>query len=243
MKKKIFLFILINFLGFQLVYSQNTMTNTTKDALNNLYGSQKISANSVLYGIPTPPSEIVGDFFYDSTFVPAKVVLVGDKTVYETFARLDLKNKILEIREVGGNRWIENNKISFFTLNTKNTLEPTLFFNVKNFLNEEEDKTGFFEVLQDGKGLVLQHTKISVRKPTYNQALGTGDLNAKVMRENDFFYAIDGKTKKISNSKKSMLAIFGDKKADIAKFISQNEVDLKSRVGLTKLFNYYESLK
>jgi hypothetical protein len=97
MKKKISLFILINFLGFQLVHSQNTMTNTTKDALNNLSGSQKINANSVLYGIPTPPSEIVGDFFYDSTFVPAKVVLVGDKTVYETFARLDLKNKILEI--------------------------------------------------------------------------------------------------------------------------------------------------
>ena len=243
MKKKISLVILLSCCFVQMVFSQSTMTNTTKDALNNLSGSQKISANSVLYGIPTPPSEIVGDFFYDSTFVPAKVVLVGDKTVYETFARLDMKNKVLEIREIGGNRWIENNKISFFTLMKKNTFEPTLFFNVKNFINEDEDKTGFFEVLQDGKGLVLQHTKVSVRKPTYNAALGTGDLNAKVMRENEYYYASEGKAKRISNTKKSMIAIFGDKKDAVAKFISQNEVDLKSRNGLAKLFNYYESVK
>jgi hypothetical protein len=243
MKKKISFIILIFCFSFRMIFSQTTMTNTTKDALNNLSGSQKISANSVLYGVPTPPSEIVGDFFYDSTFVPAKVVLVGDKTVYETFARLDMKNKVLEIKEIGGNRWIENNKISFFTLNMKNTLEPVLFFNVKNFIVDDDDKTGFFEVLQDGKGLILQHTKVSVRKPTYNPALGTGDLNAKVMRENEYYYAIDGKAKKISNSKKSMIAIFGDKKDDIAKFISQNDLDLKTKNGLSKLFNYYESVK
>lgn len=243
MKNKIALFILINFFGFQMVFGQNSMTNTTRDALNNLSGSQKINPNSVLYGIPTPPSEIVGDFFYDSTFVPTKVVLVGDKTVYETFARLDMKNKVLEIREVGGNKWIENNKISFFTLKTNYSIEPILFFNVKNFITEDEDKTGFFEVLQDGKGLLLQHTKINVRKPTYNPALGTGDLNSKVMRENEYFYAIEGKAMKISNSKKSMIAIFGDKKDDVTKFISKNELDLKTRNGLSKLFNYYESFK
>jgi hypothetical protein len=49
---------------------------------------------------------VIGDFFYDSTFVESKVVLVGDKTVYETFARLDLKNDVLEIRSIGGNRWV-----------------------------------------------------------------------------------------------------------------------------------------
>ena len=150
---------------------------------------------------------------------------------------------MLEIREIGGNRWIENNKISFFTLSMNNTLEPTLFFNIKNFINEDEDKTGFFEVLQDGKGLLLQHTKVSVRKPTYNTALGTGDLNSKVMRENEYYYAFDGKAKRISNSKKSMIAIFGDKKDAVTKFISQNDVDLKTRSGLSKLFNYYESVK
>ena len=243
MNKKISLFILLNCLGLPMVFSQNSMTNTTKDALNNLSGSQKISANSVLYGVPTAPSEVIGDFFYDSTFVVSKVVLVGDKTVYETFARLDLKNDVLEIRSVGGNRWIDGNKISFFTFDQKNTLNTTLFFNVKNFICDEEKKNGFFEVLQEGKGLLMQYTKLSVRKPTYNAALGTGDLDSKVIKETEFFYAIDGKAKRISNSKKSMIAIFGDKKDDIAKFISQNEVDLKSRTGLAKLFNYYESVK
>ncbi len=243
MNNKISLFILLNCSVLQMAFSQNTMTNTTKDALNNLSGSQKINANSVMYGVPTAPSQVIGDFFYDSTFVESKVVLVGDKTVYETFARLDLKNDVLEIRSVGGNRWIDGNKISFFTLNQKNTVSPTLFFNVKNFICEEEKKNGFFEVLQEGKGLVLQYTKLSVRKPTYVPALGTGDLNYKILREIEYFYAIDGKAKKISNSKKSMIAIFGDKKDDVAKFISQNELDLKSRNGLSKLFNYYESVK
>lgn len=243
MNNKISLFILLNFMCSQIVFSQRTMTNTTKDALNNLSGSQKINPHSVLYGVPTAPSEMIGDFYYDSTFVESKVVLVGDKTVYETFARLDLKNDVLEIRSVGGNRWVDGNKISFFTLNQTNTLNPTLFFNVKNFILDDEKKNGFFEVLQDGKGLLMQYNKLSVRKPTYIPALGTGDLNSTVVRETEYFYAVDGKARKISNSKKSMISIFGDKKDDIAKFISQNEVDLKSRNGLSKLFTYYESVK
>ncbi len=243
MNMKIFLLILFNWISCQMVFSQNTMTNTTKDALNNLSGSQRINPHSVLYGVPNAPSEMIGDFFYDSTFVEAKVVLVGDKTVYETFARLDLKNDVLEIRSVGGNRWVEGNKISFFTLNQKNMLNPTLFFNVKNFICDEEKKNGFFEVLQEGKGLLMQYNKLSVRKPTYVPALGTGDLNYKVVRETEYFYAIDGKAKKISNTKKSLIAIFGDKKDDIAKFISQNDVDLKSKSGLSKLIDYYESVK
>lgn len=240
---KIATLILINCSLLQVAFCQSAMTNTTKDALNNLSGSQKINPNSVMYGVPTAPSEIIGDFFYDSTFVESKVVLVGDKTVYETFARFDIKNDVLEIRSFGGNRWVEGNKISFFTLNQKNTLNPTLFLNVKNFICDEAKKSGFFEVLQEGKGLILQYTKLNVRKPTYVPALGTGDLNSKVIREVEYFYATEGKAKKISSSKKSMIAIFGDKKDEMAKFISQNELDLKSRNGLSKLFNYYESVK
>jgi len=243
MNSKILLFILLNCTVLQMTFSQSGMNNTTKDALNNLSGSQKINANSVIYGVPTAPSEVIGDFFYDSTFVESKVVLVGDKTVYETFGRFDIKNDVLEIRSFGGNRWVDGNKISFFTLKQKNTLNPTLFINVKNFICDEAKKNGFFEVLQEGKGLFLQYTKLTIRKPTYVPALGTGDLNSKVIREVEYFYAMDSKATKISNSKKSMIAIFGDKKDDVAKFISQNDLDLKSKYGLIKLFNYYESLK
>jgi hypothetical protein len=240
---KIAALFLINCTVLHTAFCQSAMTNTTKDALNNLSGSQKINPNSVMYGVPTAPSEIIGDFFHDSTFAESKVVLVGDKTVYETFARFDIKNDVLEIRSIGGNRWVDGNKISFFTLNQQNTLNPTLFLNVKNFICDEAKKNGFFEVLQEGKGLILQYTKLTVRKPTYVPALGTGDLNSKVIRAVEYFYATEGKATKISNSKKSMIAIFGDKKDDMAKFISQNELDLKSRNDLSKLFNYYESVK
>lgn len=241
-KNLLFPIVLIAFFA-QISIGQNAMTNTTKDALNNLSGSQKISANSVMYGIPTPPSELMGDFFYDSTFVASKIVLVGDKQVYESMARVDFKNDVLEIKSPEGNRWVDGAKISFFTLAMKNSPNPVLFMNVRSFSLGSEKVNGFFEVLQEGKVILLQHTKISIRKPTYSAALGTGDINSKVIKISEYYCAIDGKIQKVNTSKKGIMELFGDKKEEIAKFISSNDVDLKSRGGLSNLFNYYNTIK
>jgi hypothetical protein len=244
MKKNLLFPILLMVVFVQISFGQQTaMTNTTKDALNNLSGSQKITANSVLYGVPTPPSELVGDFFYDSTFVDSKIALVGDKQVYESTARFDIKNDVVEIKTKDGNRWVDGSKISFFTLATKTSPNPVLFMNVKNFKSGEEKLSGFFEVLQDGKVLLFQHTKVKIRKPTYSPALGTGDLNSKVIKESEYYCAVDGKIQKVTTSKKGIMALFGDKKDEISKFLSTNDVDLKSRGGLANLFNYYNTIK
>ncbi len=237
------LFISIFLLFAQMSFSQTApMMETTRDAINR---GTKISANAsqTLYGIPRTDGKVEGDNYLDTTFVNCSILLFNDAKPYDNvMARFDVRNNVLEIFTPTGIRLVDGIRVKFFTLITPLKTDGTIFMNAYNFRENSDNLKGFFELVADGKASLLIYHKAWVKKASYNEALGVGDINTKIIKEQTFYLAKVDEAKKIGSSKKNLIEAMNDHRPEIEKFLKDGDYSLKSKADLVTILNYYNGL-
>jgi hypothetical protein len=228
--------------------SGNEMSNVTRDMIN--LGGMRVptNANVGLFGIKGPKGALVGDPYLDSAWHTGSIKLFqkigppgreGD-SIANVPLRLDLYSNEVEVqinntKEI---RAVSGNQVRFFTIEGA---ERRVFMSTRQF-RSEDNLQGFVELITGGRISLVEYSKLNIIKPSYNEALGTGTKDTKITKSSQF-YAVKGNTLfSIGSSKKKLLEAMGDRADDVEKFIKSNDISLKSRVDMAKVFTYYNSL-
>jgi hypothetical protein len=250
MNKKLSILIFMGLLSLSSLAQStgNELSNVTRDMIN--LGGMRIPANGngTLFGIKGPRGNIVGDPYLDSTWHVGSIKLFqkigppgreGD-SIANVPLRLDLHANELEVKITNSNeiRAVSGQQVRFFTIEGN---ERRVFMSTRQF-RSEDNLSGFVELVASGRLSLVEYGKLNIIKPSYNEALGTGTKDTKITKSLQY-YVVKGNTLfHIGTSKKKLLETMGDRTDDVEKFIKTNDLSLKSRADLSKIFAYYNSL-
>jgi hypothetical protein len=204
-----------------------------------------MTPSDLVYGIPMPEKELIGDGYLSLKWNPGSLSLYGTEKLVEGYPlRLDLLKNELELRTKSGIKVIDSKKINSFVWMDSLTKIPEYFVNAKDYKSEEGIPfIGFFRIIVDGRMPLFKLTEAYIKKSNYNAALDVGSRDDKIIKKDHFYYAIDGVAYDVPGSKKKFVTIFKEKKPEIEKFIRVNELVLNNQAHLARIFEYYNSLQ
>ncbi len=226
------------------------MMQNTKDALNlsGLRVGQHTS--TMLYGFDTRTTEVLGTYYLDQDWTLATVrfyprTISTPKGTVKLDSLTDIQIKIIlfgnevEFNTPEGTKIISGTLIKGFTLQKSNQT-PKTYINTLEFVdNYDKTKPSFFEILVDGKLKLLEYTKINIQKPDYVEAFNTGSKDIKITKKKELFITQGNEVLKLKPTKKTILALMADKKIEVEAFIKQNNLFVKDRADLLKVFSFY----
>jgi hypothetical protein len=214
-------------------------------ATNVLNDISHISPNELLYGIPLPPKNLVGDAYLNSNWQSSNILLFTKETLLEGYrTRYDLLKDELEVDSKSGIKVLEGKRIKSFVWLDSVTRKPAYFINASQYKDDDNTKmSGFFSVEADGKLPLFKRTTAYIKKADYNVQFNVGSRDDKVIKKEELFYAKDNLVYEVPKSKKKLLPIFGDRREEVEQFIKSNSIDVSDEGNLKRIFTYYNSLQ
>jgi|GEM_PF-1344753 hypothetical protein len=229
--------------------AQNQMLNATRDQINT--NGLVIPATGTLWGVASSDNgTVVGQTYLDTAWAKGELKLfqsvqpIGGKPV-DTLSGLALRYNVyyneIEIlmnsfRDV---RALQGKTIKSFSLEQagkKSTFVSTQLYQA------DKPPVGFYEIVSPGKLALAVLNKTFLRKPTYNAAFEVGDKDAKITLMEDFYVLNGTKAKKFNPSKKTLLKLMEDQSEEVTQFLKINDLDLKDRTNLQRVFELYNGL-
>lgn len=212
-------------------------------AVESLSDAAAIGRNEVIYGVPAPPGKVIGDTYLSTMWRKSAIQLYKDDRIIEGYdTRYDIHADALDVKTTAGVKMLEGRRIRSFSWRDSSRIEPVFFVNAQDFKLEGTPMTGFFEVMADGRAPLLKRTVLQIKKANYNVSFDVGSRDDKILKRADYYMATGNDVVEVGTSKKKMLPLFGDKAAEVEKFIDDNSLSLKKEGDLVKLFEYYNSL-
>ena len=199
---------------------------------------------NMFYGIPPEPKEVVGNFYLDTQWNLASILLYRDQQVLEGFrVRYNINSNQFELMEP------ENNLVSTMPgLRVQNIVwmdssykVPRYFVNGMDFRDEGVPISGFFEVLVEGEIPLMRRTLAIFKESNYNTALMVGSRDDRIIKRNVYYYLKGKDLYPIPKKRKDIFQIFGDQAADMEAFAEKNSMDFKEKSTIFQLFTYYNS--
>ncbi|GAB3171716.1 hypothetical protein GCM10027291_25330 [Telluribacter humicola] len=224
------------------------MSNTTKDWISS--NGMSLHPAGVIWAVASSSKgEVLGETYHDSVWAKGNIKFyksiqpVGGEPVDSILGLALRYNVHFNELEVMLNSYkdiksIEGARIKNFSLEKDG--RSVLFVNTQEFKSEKPTK-GFYEVLVPGKVQLLHNQRTTVRKPTYNAALDVGDKNERIALNSDYYVLRGGTINKLNLNKKGLLQAMGDQSEEMSSFLKANELDLKNRADLIRVFEYYNS--
>jgi len=241
-KHCLYCLILVSLLAINNSFAQTLLPDTTlyRSAQNNLVqlyidsvkenlrlyngteftAAYRSSAGHPFFDYPGPQK---GDIFYDGIYYPG-VRLSYDLTRDEIIFVTPTNN--LNIKLI-------SEKVNWFSLETHLFMYVREDSNTVNFPGN-----GFYELPYDGIYSVLIKRKKNLYQSSREETVSKFvQLTDYYVRKNDTYYAID--------SKRSLLAVCKDKKAEVSKYMQKEKLNFKTDAGNTiiKVIDYYTQLK
>jgi hypothetical protein len=235
---------------FFRISAQNTMMQNTKDVLNT--GGVKIGqhTSTMLYGFDTRTTEVLGSYYLDPDWALATVKfypktistpkgIVKLDSLTDVLIMVILYGNDIEFNTPDGIKVISGTLVKGFSLIKPNQL-PKKYISTLEFVdNYDKTKPSFFEILVDGKTKLLEYTKITIQKPDYVEAFNVGSKDIKIVKEKQLFINKGNEVLKFSSNKKELFELMADKKAAVEVFIKENDLSIKDRSDLLKIFSFY----
>ncbi|MBN1339695.1 MAG: hypothetical protein JXA03_10250 [Bacteroidales bacterium] len=110
----------------------------------------------------------------------------------------------------------------------------------KNYLT-----SGYFEVLTDGKCQLLLRREVNIEVHSFVPYYGGGggDGSSYFARYEKLYYRMEsGPATHLRKSRRNLLRIMGDKKAEMSEFIRREKINFGSYVDLVKVFDFYNKI-
>ncbi len=236
------------------VSAQNTMMQNTKDALNQDGIKIGQHTSTMLYGFDTRSTEVLGSYYLDTDWNVATVrfypkTISTPKGTVKLDSLMDIQIRVIlqgndvEFNTPEGIKVISGTLIRGFSLKKNARTTPKNYISTLEFVdNYDKVKPSFFEILVDGKIKLLEYTKITTQKPDYNEAFNVGSKDTKIVKEKQLFINKGKEVLRFSTNKKDLFEVMADKKIEIEKYIKDNDLTVKDRADLQKIFVYYNGL-
>ena len=199
---------------------------------------------NMFYGIPPEPKQVVGNFYLDTKWNLASILLYRDQEVLEGFrVRYNINSNMFELMEP------ENSLVSVMPgLRIQNIVwldsaykVPRYFVNGMDFRDEGAPISGFFEVLVEGELPLMRRTIAVFKESNYNTALMVGNRNDQIIKRNVYYYIKGKDLYEVPKKRKDIFLIFGDKAAEMEAFAEANSIDFKEKSAIFQLFTQYNS--
>ncbi|RYU97188.1 hypothetical protein [Emticicia agri] len=247
-----FLLHLIFFFSVGSVSAQKEMMQSTRDALTR---DVKIGQHNstMLYGFDNRTTEIQGSFYLDPDWSVATVRfyprtistpkgLIKLDSVTDVQMRVLLKGNDVEFNTQEGIKVISGNLIRSFTIKKQDFVDRNYISTQEFTDNSEKVKSGFFEILADGKVKLLEYSKLKIHQPDYVEAFNIGSKDVKINTEKLWFITKGKEVIKFSAGKRDLYEVMADKKPEIEKFVKDNHLSLKDKTDLIKVFQYFNTI-
>lgn len=245
MKIKILFFLTVLFVYVDDTIAQvgavpnNIRATNTLDQLSN---DGRISTSELLYGIPVPPGEVIGDTYLSEEWRRTSILLyTNDKLIEGYRCRYNIFTNQLETQANNAIRALEGKNIRSFVWKDNKTDSLVFYVNSQDFRFKESPQTGFFQVLKDGKMPLFKKTSIVIRKPDYKPEFAMGNRDTQILKKEDYFAANGNDLVEITRSKKKFLEIFGSSSAEVNDFIKARDLNITNENHLVLIFTYYNS--
>lgn len=199
---------------------------------------------NMFYGIPPEPKKVLGNFYLDTQWNLASILLYRDQQVLEGFrVRYQINSNQFELMEP------ESNLVSTMPgLRVQNIVwmdssykVPRYFVNGMDFRDEGVPISGFFEVLVEGELPLMRRTLAVFKESNYNTALMVGNRDDQIIKRNVYYYLKGKDLFPVPKKRKEIFKIFGDKAAEMEAFAEQNSIDFKEKSSIFQMFTYYNS--
>ena len=225
----------------QAVVPPNVRAANTLDRLRE---SRDFGSADMLYGIPLPEGEIIGDTYLDIHWKNSSILLYESEKLIEGFPiRYDIMANEVEVKSKKGIRILQGTKIKSFVWVDSVTKAPDYFVNAKDFKDESNvSYSGFFQVLSEGSLPLFKKTEIDIKKADYNIQFNVGSQDDKILKKSEFYTLKDNHVVELPSSKKKIVALFGDKSESMEVFIKENDLSITKGDQLKIIFEHYNSL-
>jgi hypothetical protein len=148
-------------------------------------------------------------------------------------------NNLLEIKHEDKVKVLQAFEITKFVLDQ--ITDEVLFSNVKNYKGGEPLR-GFVKILTAGKFTLASYTSTELSRPNYNVALNVGEKDAKVVKKEKLYLITEGSLQELPGKKYDFMLLFGDKAAEVEKYMNSNRYSHKNKADLLQTVNYYNSI-
>lgn len=227
--------------------AQIEINDNTRDRINTLTTGSMNPGYSSFWGPPVKAGTVVGEVYLDTVWARGYVKLIQPipavgGTPQDSLGGLAMRYNVYsnevevlldtykDVKAIPGNR------IKYFSVQRNG--QPIRLVNVENYPSDKTPK-GFYEVLADGKLMLLQNYRVRVQKPTYNAAVGVGEKDHRFSVETDWYVAHNGQAEKWSPSKKAVLQLMKDREKEVSNYLKNHQPDFKNQDDLVQLFAFY----
>lgn len=224
-------------------WSQNALPaqiriRQTLDGMSDLGG---VSQSDLLYGVDILPGRILGDYYLDSKWNKASLLMYGsDKVIEGHYVKYDIEGNALEVKVDKAIKLILVNRIESLVWYDSLTQIPRAFVNAKGYTEKGVPLTGFLEILEDGQFPLAKRTTIWIKQPDYVVAFDVGSKDTKINKRETFYIAKNNELFEIKK-KKDLLSYFGDKALAMDEFMKVNDLSIKQERGLRSIMAHYNA--
>ncbi|MEP2668543.1 MAG: hypothetical protein ABJH04_06105 [Cyclobacteriaceae bacterium] len=201
-----------------------------------------LGRSDMFQGVDIEPGRVVGDYYLDSKWNVASILLYGSGKVVDGYAvKYDVEGNAVEVKVGNQIKLIKVDRIESLIWYDSVTNVPRAFVNAKSYTENGIALSGLLEVLVDGDIPLIKITTIWVKRPDYVLAFDVGSKDTQINKREVFYYAKGQELIEIKK-KKQLLELFGDKGEEVNRFIKINQLNIKEQRGLANAFLHYNTL-
>lgn len=181
-----------------------------------------------------------GTYYLNTDFLPATVTLANNKKFRNVNSRYDALHDVLEIQYEGRVFALEGQKINRIVMYPEKN-DSTYFIHAR--FVEQENKTGFYQVIVEGKKSLLKKTEVFVKKPDYVVQFDAGSKVITYSLIPKFYLWNEDKTAApLKSTRKGIITALGSHKDEIDAYLDKSEGKFSDEKTLRSVFLYYNSL-
>lgn len=197
-----------------------------------------------VFGIPPDPKRLIGNFYLDTKWNKASILLYKDDEIIEGyFVRYNINSNNFELMAEDSDEAsaIPGLRVRNIVWVDSKHMVPRYFVNGMDLRDEGVPISGFFEVLVDGKMPLVRRTVATIKESNYNAALMVGNRNDEIIKRFVYYYIQDNNLFEIPKKKKRFFQIFEEKSEEMEAFALKNNMSLREPSNWFNLFTHYNS--
>lgn len=228
---------------FSLSAQSPTINNNVRAAnILTRMGSYRMTPGDMTFPISSSrTAQVIGDTYLDLHWAQSSLLLYKkDQLVEDYLTRYDIKNNEFEFKLHTGVKILLGGKVKNMVWIDSLTKSPRYLINAQDYLFDGVPLAGFFEVLVEGDSPLLKKIYLEILKPDFSPALNVGSKDYKILKKEEYFYAIKNNVFKIKK-KNSLEALIASSPLEIASHIKKESIHLNKEGDLNKLFRFVNS--
>ena len=249
MKKFLLLFSSMFVIGLAYGQTSNGSSAALKNqqAFTNVMNPAQANGNmkpgSMIFTAPPKREDRKGSpYLYDSWNTGVIHIKSLDKAYKFESMKFDMMHNDIELKIDGQVKVLPNKEVQEFTLQNGNAGTLMHFIRLDGFTYENVPLVGFCQILAQGKVTLVEHHFTEIKEANFNAALNIGDKFDTILKKSKYYFVYKNKLYP-ANNKKNISKFYSELGVNTKKYLKENDIDIKTDVGLTTLVNNFNKKK